>query len=112
MSALRFESKWEGEDCPKFYLTESSSRYYDSTRGLATAVVLQIAMKSVTLTESYLDKLLFACTATLQHCILPSYSCQVGNSCHYQSNRKADGSQSQLGHCGEANNLVLLKRVQ
>ena len=36
----------------------------------------------------------------------------VGNSCHYQLNWKADGSQGQLGHCGEANNLVLLQTVQ
>lgn len=70
MSVLSFQSKWEGVDCPKFYLTESSRRYYDSTSGLTTAAVLLIPMKSVTLMESYLDKLLFACIATLQHCVL------------------------------------------
>lgn len=75
MSALRFQSKWEGDDCSKFYLTESSRRYYDSNRGLAKAAVCLIAMKPVTLTESNLDKLLFVCTATLQHCILLCYSC-------------------------------------
>lgn len=73
--SLRFQSKWEGDDCPKFYLTESSRRYYDNTRGLATAAVLLIATKPVALIQSNLDKLLFACTATLQHCILLCYSC-------------------------------------
>jgi hypothetical protein len=75
-------------------------------RGLATAAVLLIATKSVTLTESYLDKLLFAFIATLQHYKLLRESCEVGNSCHYQLNWKVDESQSQSGHCGEANNLV------
>ena len=64
---------------------------------------------------SHINRVIPGQVAVCLHCHIKALLWQiseVGNSCHYQLNWKVDRSQSQLGHCGEASNLVLLQTVQ